>query len=226
VPWFTQLLIHANVSNNLKTHIEMKIPKFLIFNFFTKKYLKQMDYFPIPGRRLRSMGTDFSFILSIFFPILLVIMIPTIILTFNNSDSFIYPNLIIGLIPFSIMVFVMINKDFFNGKSAAKRIYGYQIIDLKTNLVASEMQCMTRNLTLIIWPIEVLIALFNPNRRLGDLIAGTKLIDTEKQDPETLIEDMHQLKTGSDFGRLIFLSISFTILFEFLSLLPTLILNG
>jgi len=204
----------------------MKIPRFLVFNFFTRKYLKQMDYFPIPSRRLKSMGTDFSFILSIFFPVILVIMIPSMILTFNNSNPSIYPNLIIGLIPFSIMVFTIINKDFYNGKSVAKRIHGYQIIDNKTNLAASEMQCMTRNLTMIIWPLEGLITLFNPSRRLGDFIAGTKLIDSDKQDHEKIMYEMHQLKTGKSYSRLIIVSILFALFFEFISLIPTLILNG
>jgi uncharacterized RDD family membrane protein YckC len=182
-----------------------------------------MEYFPIPGRRLRSMGTDFSFILSIFFPIILVIMMPSMILTFNNSNPSIYLNLIIGLIPFTMMTFAIINKDFYNGKSVAKRIHGYQIVDNKTNLVATEMQCMTRNLTLIIWPLEGLLVLFNPNRRLGDFIAGTKLIDSEKQDPETIIEEMRQLKTGVNYNRLIILSILFALFFEILSIFPTVI---
>lgn len=201
----------------------MNIPGFLIFNFFTRAYLKQMDYFPIVGRRFKSMGTDFSFILSIFFPIIIVIMIPSMILTFNNSNPSVYPDLIIGIIPFSVLIMAMINKDFYNGKSVAKRIHGYQVIDNKTNGPASEMQCMTRNLTMIIWPLEGLIALFNPSRRLGDFIAGTKLIDSDKQDPETILEDMKLLKAGKSYRQLIFVSILFALFFELLSLIPVMI---
>ena len=124
------------------------------------------------------------------------------------------------------MVFTIINKDFYNGKSVAKRIHGYQIIDNKTNLAASEMQCMTRNLTMIIWPLEGLITLFNPSRRLGDFIAGTKLIDSDKQDPETIMDEMQQLKTGKSYSRLIIVSILFALFFEFISLIPSLIING
>lgn len=150
-------------------------------------------------------------------------MIPSMILTFNNSNPSVYPDLIIGIIPFSVLIMAMINKDFYNGKSVAKRIHGYQVIDNKTNGPASEMQCMTRNLTMIIWPLEGLIALFNPSRRLGDFIAGTKLIDSDKQDPETILEDMKLLKAGKSYRQLIFVSILFALFFELLSLIPVMI---
>jgi hypothetical protein len=38
------------------------------------------------------------------------------------------------------------------------------------------MQCIVRNLTLFILPLEVLVILAQPERRIGDQIAGTKLV--------------------------------------------------
>jgi len=38
------------------------------------------------------------------------------------------------------------------------------------------MQCFIRNITLFILPVEVIVALVRPDRRIGDKIAGTKLV--------------------------------------------------
>lgn len=72
------------------------------------------------------------------------------------------------------------NKDIFNGRSPAKRILKLQVIDNKTNQAANSLKCLVRNLTIPLWPMEVIFVLINPKRRLGDKIAGTRIeyIDT------------------------------------------------
>lgn len=43
-----------------------------------------------------------------------------------------------------------------------------------------------RNLLLVVWPIEVIISLINPSRKIGDFIAGTKIVQTDiPQDRKT-----------------------------------------
>ncbi|WP_289056136.1 RDD family protein [Carboxylicivirga marina] len=67
------------------------------------------------------------------------------------------------------------NKDIFNGRSPAKRILKLQVIDNKTGQVANSLKCLVRNLTIPLWPLEVIFVLINPKRRLGDRIAGTRI---------------------------------------------------
>ena len=67
------------------------------------------------------------------------------------------------------------NKDIFNGRSPAKRILKMQVIDNKTGQVANPIKCLVRNLTIPLWPLEVIFVLFSPKRRLGDTIAGTRI---------------------------------------------------
>jgi len=67
-------------------------------------------------------------------------------------------------------------KDSFNGQSIAKRILKLQLVDNTTGDVASPWKCFLRNLFIIIWPIEAIVVLTNTSRRLGDMIAGTKLV--------------------------------------------------
>lgn len=73
------------------------------------------------------------------------------------------------------------NKDIFLGRSIAKRILGFQVVNHRTGLAAGPLRCLVRNLTIMLWPIEVIAALVNSNRRIGDYIAGTRL---EVYDPK------------------------------------------
>jgi uncharacterized RDD family membrane protein YckC len=68
-------------------------------------------------------------------------------------------------------------KDIINGRSIAKRILKLQVVDNSTGQPASPLKCFVRNLFCVLWPIEVIIALTNPERRLGDRVAGTKLVN-------------------------------------------------
>jgi hypothetical protein len=67
------------------------------------------------------------------------------------------------------------NKDIYLGQSVAKKIMKFQILDIRTNQPANPIKCLIRNFTILLWPIEVIAALINPQRRIGDYIAGTKL---------------------------------------------------
>ena len=129
----------------------------------------------------------------------------------------------IGIIPFSCITFLILNKDFYNAKSVAKRHFGYQIVDLKTNCPANEFQCVIRNSTMIIWPVEVIASMFNSKRRLGDLIAGTKLIDIDKEDPELIMNEISEKSIVENKSNLIWISIFISLLFSALSILPTLL---
>jgi uncharacterized RDD family membrane protein YckC len=92
---------------------------------------------------------------------------------------------------FFIMIFIYLNKDFFNAKSPAKRLLGYQIINRKTGKPANELQCFLRNLTIAIaWPLEVIVALINPERRIGDFLANTKVVVSEKENLKTIWSEL------------------------------------
>lgn len=67
-------------------------------------------------------------------------------------------------------------KDIINGRSIAKRILKLQVVDNRTGQVATPLQSLIRNIFCILWPIEVFVAISNTSRRLGDRVAGTKLV--------------------------------------------------
>lgn len=88
----------------------------------------------------------------------------------------------IGLLGFALYFC----KDCINGRSFGKRITKLQVVDNTTEQVASPIKCFIRNIFIIIWPIEVIVALINPGRRIGDRVAGTKIIpyDPNKEVPK------------------------------------------
>ena len=67
-------------------------------------------------------------------------------------------------------------KDSIDGRSVAKRIMKLQVVDNETGKIASPIKCLLRNITVFIWPVEVIVAGINTERRIGDRIAGTKVV--------------------------------------------------
>lgn len=101
-------------------------------------------------------------------------------------------------------------KDSINGRSIAKRIFKLQVVENSTGRVASPIRCLIRNLLIIIWPIEVIVCLANPSRRLGDFIAGTRVVQYNSE----------QEKVKLDFAQIILslvlaYSLIFLLMFSF-----------
>jgi uncharacterized RDD family membrane protein YckC len=99
-----------------------------------------------------------------------------------------------------LIIFIYYNKDFFNAKSPAKRIMGYQVVDIKTEKPATELQCFVRNFTICVaWPIEVVVGFFNPERRIGDFLANTKVILSEKEKLKIIWSDLKKTKLKTNY---------------------------
>ena len=160
------------------------------------------------GIRLASMILD-HFIMTFGIAIISFILVGIGYLIIGNPTRSDLPEwfsifpIFLGLIIFS----VYFNKDAVKGKSPAKRILGLVIVDNKTGEIANPIKSVIRNTTLIFWPIEVIFTLFSPDRRIGDYIAGTKVISDNKT-----------LETELKVGQIIF-ALIIGILFMFLIML-------
>ena len=90
-----------------------------------------------------------------------------------------------GLIGFALYLC----KDVINGRSISKRIFKLQVVDFKTGQVATPIKCFIRNIFCILWPVEVIVAMTNTGRRIGDKIAGTKLVqyNPDLEQPKLII---------------------------------------
>jgi uncharacterized RDD family membrane protein YckC len=69
------------------------------------------------------------------------------------------------------------NKDAVLAQSIGKRVCHLQVIDRKTKRAAGPLKCLVRNLTLMAWPVELLFLLIIKNRRLGDFITNTEVVE-------------------------------------------------
>ena len=102
---------------------------------------------------------------------------------FNSENEF-----------FLTLLFAMyVNKDIIGSKSILKRIFGQVVVDSKTFNSASEIKCIIRNIVIILWPLELTAVIFSPNKRIGDYLAGTKVIRTKKNKFKVLMNDLKKV---------------------------------
>ena len=200
----------------------MNLVRILMFNVFVKSYLTDR-LFNANGifgmlewnQRLKAMALELIYTASLFSPFLIIFLLPKIIFKNESSINFGWIDLL-SLIPFILLWIVILNKDFFGGQSVIKRLLGYQIFDVKTMQPANKMKCMLRNMTAPIWPVEVMFALVNSKRRLGDIIAGTILISIETTDSKTILSEMRKIKLDGQAKLTLFLSLIWSSTLTFL----------
>jgi uncharacterized RDD family membrane protein YckC len=123
------------------------------------------------GQRLASMLLDHAIICFVtLLPAILILNNGLISAQRDISTNPISPYVLI--LPFSIYFC----KDCIGGQSIAKRILKLQVADSRKQTIASPFQSLVRNFFDVLWPLEVIVIFFNPQRRIGDRVAGTKII--------------------------------------------------
>ena len=156
------------------------------------------------GIRLTSMLVD-HFAMTFICGIAMGVCIALGVLSMHLLNTEATMNIIILIL--SPLAFSMyLNKDAVKGQSVAKRILKNQVIDIKTGEIASPIRCFIRNVTISIWIIEIPFVLINPQRRLGDLIAGTRVecLNTELKSKSKPIGYLVSFVLGGIYIALIF----------------------
>ena len=143
--------------------------------------------------RLSSINPRFHRISSMFLDhviMTIVIVPPWILIMFLMTTGILKINDQVLSIGFLAMFFIYLNKDFPKAKSPGKRLLGYQVINCGNGKPATELQCFIRNLTICIaWPLEVVVGFINPERRIGDFMANTKVVSSNKEKLITTLTD-------------------------------------
>lgn len=156
--------------------------KSLIFhcqwNFFSQFVIKQLDQrLPLSDRQ-KSAVYDAAFSLIPTFPLLPVAYLESRIFHSSYLSTIIVPCLFIAM----FMI-----KDSLYERSIGKCLAGFKIIDSGTNESINLLQSVIRNITILIWPLEILILLGTPEIRMGDFFGRTKVVSAKKLDPMSLI---------------------------------------
>ena len=154
------------------------------------EYLSKLVHKNTTVHRLSSMLLDHAIMTAIMVP-------PLILVTLTLGESEPFKSNPVETAAFYFMVLVYLNKDFVKGKSIAKRLMGLQVINRQNGQPANEIQCFLRNLTIPIWPLEVLVTLFSPKRRLGDIIANTRIEPGDKEKAVSIISDLKNKKISA-----------------------------
>jgi uncharacterized RDD family membrane protein YckC len=127
------------------------------------------------GTRLGTMIVDHICMTMIVAIIAAPGMVYDILQTLRDPEA--PPKLFLGNYYLNILAFSLyFCKDIYQGRSIAKRAFKLQLVDARTGMPANSVRCFLRNITSVLWPIEVIVALINNERRLGDFIAGTRLV--------------------------------------------------
>lgn len=112
--------------------------------------------------KLESWAIDFLVVFIFSIPLVLV--------------YFIFEHLYYAVFMISFIYCIVICKDLIYGQSFGKYKYKLLIVDMNGN-TPSLFKLIIRNIIFIlIWPLEIIINMIHPERRLGDLICGTQLV--------------------------------------------------
>jgi uncharacterized RDD family membrane protein YckC len=121
--------------------------------------------------------------------------------TVARSVDFILIAAVIEIIPkagyFAGLIYLLVSDGFFDGRSVGKKLIRLRVVSIRTNTPCSFRDSIIRNstlaagylfwaipwigwlLTLIVFAVEFVLALgSSDNKRLGDEIAGTMVLET------------------------------------------------
>lgn len=144
---------------------------------------------PNAGIRLAAMAIDhfvMIFIVMIVAAPGMVVSMIREIKTMHEADNgpFMYTGWVMYVALFGFSLYFC--KDCIQGRSIAKRILKLQVVNNKTGEVAGPIRCFVRNIFCVLWFVEWIVVLVNPGRRIGDLVAGTKVVkfDPKQEHPK------------------------------------------
>lgn len=163
------------------------------------------------GTRLGSMFLDhiaMSFIAMIFFVPGMAVGLSS---AFEISHEPNNPDILGGFIYVALIGFALyLCKDSIHGRSIGKRVSKLQVVDHKSGHVASPIQCFVRNIFCLVWPIEAMVVLASPSRRIGDRVAGTRVVpfNSERKLPKVNYGQVG-LSILLGYGFLVLLSLPF-----------------
>ena len=123
---------------------------------------------------MKSMFIDFT-VAGAIAMVLMVVLFLFVPLPFSHLT---YYYLFVMTISYS----VFFCKDIQGGRSIGKRLLNLQVVSDNSHPLHLS-QLILRNIFIFIWPIEILMCIINPEKRLGDLILKTKVTSYSLERP-------------------------------------------
>lgn len=123
-----------------------------------------------------------SIMIDVLFTGVVTVFASAIALILSLNSNVLFMSFVLAFIYSTILC-----KDFVNAKSMGKYKYNLQIVNIN-NSKASVIKLIVRNLFIIIWPVELLFCIVNPERRIADFVLNTKLIYNKSDKRKIIIE--------------------------------------
>lgn len=105
---------------------------------------------------------------------LLVLLFPFYYFDFLSSYAFAKSAAFLSVITY-------LNKDIAAGRSIGKRLLGYAVVKENDEQPPRKAICFLRNLTIFIYPAEIIFGVFSPNKKMSDYFTHTKIIKAPKE---------------------------------------------
>jgi uncharacterized RDD family membrane protein YckC len=126
--------------------------------------------------RLKSMTIDFCIICITGVPLIILIFI----LKLENSPLY-------QISAISLLFSIFLCKDLIGGGSLGNRIAKLKVVSSNKSFV-TPLKLILRNIFVFIWPVEILMCFINPEKKFGDIVFGTKVVqyDNRNTNPVSL----------------------------------------
>jgi uncharacterized RDD family membrane protein YckC len=112
----------------------------------------------------------------------------------NHTVHFSFDGGLVYILCIGLAIFYC--KDCINGQSPGKKVLKWQVINVRNRQIANPLRCLVRDLFIILIPVEIIMLLIDPTRRLGDYVAGTQLAPFN---PELKLGKISYLEIGISF---------------------------
>jgi uncharacterized RDD family membrane protein YckC len=174
----------------------MYILKVLFLNRVSRWILNHLPTDIQGTDRSKLIFREMIYFMTVFFTLYIVFMIGSKLTEFTvwlltNSDFQ------VSFWIFNSMFFflgtIAMNKDIIKGQGIVNRHFGYRVVDAETEMTATPIRCMLRNVTVILFPFEFFY-LQRSDRRIGDYLVGTKLVKVTPVAADTMFNDLTNFK--------------------------------
>ena len=127
------------------------------------------------GRRISAVFIDFGLAAVIQAVLMFLFIILPMIQNQIDSSEALSRNFAVT----SIASLYMLLRDCLKGRSVGKRIMKLSVVPADNDRMPLTARLFIRNVLIVIWPVEVAL-LLSGNQRLGDRIAGTRVVECSK----------------------------------------------
>ena len=174
----------------------MYILRLLFLNRVSRWILSKLPTDVQGTERSKMVFREMIYFMTVFFTLYILFMLGSKLIEFAVTlvtDSDFQVSFWIFNCLFFLLGTIAMNKDIIKGQGIVNRHFGYRVVDTKTEMTATPIKCMLRNVTVVLFPFEFFY-LQRSDRRIGDYLAGTKLLKVTPIPADSIFNELRDVK--------------------------------